>query len=35
MNIAPPYDIIYGVTWLVILIVVISGLTAYNDWSCK
>lgn len=35
MNIAPPYDIIYGVAWLVILVVVIGGLAAWNDRSCK
>jgi len=35
MNIQPPYDLIYELAWLVIVIVTIVSLAAYNDWSCK
>jgi len=35
MNIAPPYDLIYTVFWLVMIISVIASLTYYNDRSIK
>lgn len=35
MNIAPPYDMIYTVAWLIIIPATIAGLAKYNDWSCK
>jgi hypothetical protein len=33
MNIEPPYNLIYAVVSLVTIIVVITGLKWFNDWS--
>jgi len=35
MNIPFPYDVIYTVAWLAIVVVTVAGLALYNDWSCN